>query len=1274
MAVAGVVSAVGLLATAVPAASAPVSAVPESARTAPLAADAASQTCTASSPDQTYPLPCQQRVFHDGFDGDSLDTDKWNVRKTAWSNDSNVSVSGGNLLVDMKRVSDSTGRDGFRGGGISSKEKFGYGYYEIKATIPELTPGWHPAFWTQIWDGAEGRPVYGRPFTELDIFETQSVDSTTDPAHPKGYTKLDGGVITWNNSLSGNDGSDKHYPRYSWAEGNDNKQPWTEEHRYGLDYSADYLTFVLDGRPVKRVRNPITNSRPFPYGQQAPTAAVPGAAYNSPMSIWVTAILTTATYVAEEGKPVGHSYGTFEVDDVSYYAPDGEVPPLYSDEPLKDTIESVTETFDDGDEGWWKNAGSTWSVVPQGDGQVLRNTTTGREAVALTGRPLGYPAHQNVAHPDAWRNVSVKARLTLDSATGGGAGVVARAQNAKNGYALRLEPKKQRVRLVKEVDGVTTVLATRSLPVTAGTAYDLELVADGSTLTGYVNGVQKVTAQDSALVKGKAGVIGQKQPFSVSQVEVAERTGYSPSFDRWWQSTPSWVTPTTADSVRLLRNTAGAGDAVAVFGRPTTFGPLVDEPNARGWDDVEVEGRVTLEPGSASGGDAGLVARYQDAANHYYLRLQPGQDQVSLVRKAGGTSTVLASSPLDLATGTAYDLRLVVKGDTVSGYVGGVLKVTGTDTSLTTGRAGVKGHDQLFTVSQVRAVQTDATQVPAFADWTKRRGLWTASGDTFTSIFNAANREAIATAARPASGSQPTAWNDVTVEGRITLTSATGEGAGLIARYSDADHYYYLKLLRTSASTKKIQVVKTTVPPGSTDGKAKATVIASKDVDIQPDTPIDLKFTVQGGNLLGYVDGVAQVSVRDSTPLPAGDIGARAYNQPFTLTDVKAYDSELTAPVYDTWEMDAQAPAWWNTTQNGQTLKNTTTAQDTLAVVGRPAKDTPKADDPYTQDWSGFTAEADVTLDGTSGGGAALVGRYQDDKNLYYLTLAPNQGDQTGALKLEKIRNGKRETLATQPLSVTYGTPYRLKLAIEGVDLTGSASTGGGAPVTLQARDSDVSSGRVGVRGFQQAFSVSNVRISPTYRLTDTFDGASDWTETPAASWKVISKGSGYAYRSTAASGDATAFIGKPYAPAKSEAVPFPVQEQNELPYAPEWTNFKVEADVTLDSAGQGAGVTGRTKDANNLYALRLRPDTGQVVLVRKLNGVTTVLAAAPQTVAVGTKYALKLVVEDNTLTGYVDGVRKVTADDFAFGVGRVGLTGTDQPFTTSRLKVTALG
>jgi hypothetical protein len=115
-------------------------------------------------------------VFSDEFNGNSLDTTKWNSNypwgiansdsSDIWCDKSEISFNGTSIRLGCNKKKNSNvllngqivTRD-YGIGLISSKQKFSYGYYEIRCKIPQIAELW-AAFW-----------LFGDCDQELDIFE-----------------------------------------------------------------------------------------------------------------------------------------------------------------------------------------------------------------------------------------------------------------------------------------------------------------------------------------------------------------------------------------------------------------------------------------------------------------------------------------------------------------------------------------------------------------------------------------------------------------------------------------------------------------------------------------------------------------------------------------------------------------------------------------------------------------------------------------------------------------------------------------------------------------------------------------------------------------------------------------------------------------------------------------------------------------------------------------------------------------------------------------------
>ena len=122
---------------------------------------------------QADPPEGYELVWFDEFDGDAVDTDKWQFRTDSkhWSTQlpENVTVSDGNLYLNLKKEQ-SQGKD-YTGSGVITKETFRYGYYESRFKVPK-GDGWHTSFWLMGYDGKGTGPK--NACQEIDICEHDS--------------------------------------------------------------------------------------------------------------------------------------------------------------------------------------------------------------------------------------------------------------------------------------------------------------------------------------------------------------------------------------------------------------------------------------------------------------------------------------------------------------------------------------------------------------------------------------------------------------------------------------------------------------------------------------------------------------------------------------------------------------------------------------------------------------------------------------------------------------------------------------------------------------------------------------------------------------------------------------------------------------------------------------------------------------------------------------------------------------------------------------------
>jgi beta-galactosidase len=165
-----------------------------------------------------------------------------------------------------------------------------------------------------------------------------------------------------------------------------------------------------------------------------------------------------------------------------------------------------SDDFEDGNSTGWTVVSGSWSVVTDGT-KVFKQTGTTGEGVVYAGNA-------------SWTNYTVQARVKLyDMISLAASGIIGRYKDSNNFYLLRLH-QSGKMQLYKKVSGTFTLLQEATATVSTNTWYTLKLVLNGSTLTGYVDGVQKVSAVDGSVVSGCIGARAYTQSVGIDDVVV----------------------------------------------------------------------------------------------------------------------------------------------------------------------------------------------------------------------------------------------------------------------------------------------------------------------------------------------------------------------------------------------------------------------------------------------------------------------------------------------------------------------------------------------------------------------------------------------------------------------------------------------------------------------------------------------------------------------------------------------------------------------------------
>lgn len=131
------------------------------------------------------------------------------------------------------------------------------------------------------------------------------------------------------------------------------------------------------------------------------------------------------------------------------------------------------------------------------------------------------------------------------------------------------------------------------------------------------------------------------------------------------------------------------------------------------WTDYTVESDVNIV--DFNGSTRTYVAgRYTNGNNFYAASLyNSNEGTLEIRKKLSGSTTTLASKPYPLETGTWYNVKLEMSGNSINMYVNGTLELSTSDSSLSAGSAGLVTFKSMAMFDNVRVTDTNGdTTIP----------------------------------------------------------------------------------------------------------------------------------------------------------------------------------------------------------------------------------------------------------------------------------------------------------------------------------------------------------------------------------------------------------------------------------------------------------------------------------------------------------------------------------------------------------------------------------
>jgi hypothetical protein len=534
--------------------------------------------------------------------------------------------------------------------------------------------------------------------------------------------------------------------------------------------------------------------------------------------------------------------------------------------------ESFVDDFEDGNSNGWTASSGTWSVTHDG-------TNVYRQSQSLV---EGLTIADSTAAADSI--ISARIKMTEEGSGSTGSGIVFRYVDADNYYWLNLRRANNQLRLLKKVAGTWSQVTAVTLPQSLDTWYTLKVEAAGSTIRGYVDGVQHISAQDTSLASGKAGFRTYNTSTNIDDVEVGYGVTTPSSIpapfvdgfedgtdDGWTRALGSWSVP--FDGANVYRQSSTTGEGLAYHIGTGAAANYVAETRLK----------ITGDNGTASASGVGMAFRVMDSNNYYWLNFKHRTNELRLMKKVAGTWSQVAIMPFQQSLDTWYDLKVVANCDSIRVYVDGVNKFNIMDSSLVSGGIGFRTFLTTANFDDVKVTYeipeetppTDPDPLPQpvylfnddFEDgnttgWTTSGGIWGLATDRTLALSNSA------TIADGLAYAGNLAMTDYTYEARVKAvqegTSSTG--IGLAFRVQDVNNLYWFNLRNPTQTVRLMKKL------GGTWSQ-----ISSVNFALSLDTWYTIKVVVSGNSIRCFINGTEVISATDST-ITNGAVGFRTYN------------------------------------------------------------------------------------------------------------------------------------------------------------------------------------------------------------------------------------------------------------------------------------------------------------------------------------------------------------------------------------------------------------
>jgi hypothetical protein len=309
----------------------------------------------------------------------------------------------------------------------------------------------------------------------------------------------------------------------------------------------------------------------------------------------------------------------------------------------------------------------------------------------------------------------------------------------------------------------------------------------------------------------------------------------------WTPLAGSSFSVATAGTSRVYRQSSTTSNAASLWSN-----------TSRTHQAIEADIKPTAYASSAGDKWFGLLARYSDASNYYYVTLR-NNNTVLLRRMVNGTFTTLASATLPITLNRNYRVRLEAIGAHLRVFVDNQLLASATDEALTQGLAGVMmyktraDYDNVVVSANPRTtLVTHEFSSSEDSEWRwEQTGPWSLENGAYT-------QRDTTSGARSTTGVDT---DDQIVHSRMRRIGAAGTNNwfGLATRYRDEGNYYYVTLRNNNTvSLRKLL-------------NGAIVELDSAPLTIAADTWYRVRFDAIGTQLRVYINDVLRLEASDAS-------------------------------------------------------------------------------------------------------------------------------------------------------------------------------------------------------------------------------------------------------------------------------------------------------------------------------------------------------------------------------------------------------------------------